>query len=393
VTGTQAIALVARREVTQRIREKSFAISTMVSIVIIVVVAVLPKALGLGGKDTFTVGVIDTQGAAVAQVAARGADAFDAKIEVKRIAPADVSGALSDGDVDAVLSANGIRSQEKPEDSLVNALQVANRQVRAQEALQHARLSPDQVQSALSPPPLRVTTVETVDPDRDRRGGLAFFAAILLYGQLIGYGFYVAMGVVEEKSSRVVEVLLSAIRARHLLAGKVIGLGLLGLGQLLTVVVVGLLAATAVGAVEIDADVVTAAALALVWFVIGYAFYACLFACAGALVPRQEELQSVTTPLTLILLISFFVSFAVVDDPDGTLAHVTAFIPFTAPICMPALIALGEASAGEVVAALVITLGCAAALIPLAGRIYSGAVLRTGSTVKLRDAWQAARAG
>jgi ABC-2 type transport system permease protein len=286
-----------------------------------------------------------------------------------------------------------IRSQEKPEDSLVNALQVANRQVRAQEALQRARLSPAQQQAALAPPPLRVSTIEPVDPERDKRGGLAFFAAMLLYGQLIGYGFYVAMGVVEEKSSRVVEVLLSAIRARHLLAGKVIGLGLLGLGQWLTVVTLGLLAATAVGAVDIDSDVLIAAALALVWFVVGYAFYACLFACAGALVPRQEELQSVTTPLTLLLLISFFVSFGVLNDPDGTLAHVTTFIPMTAPICMPARIALGELSVGEVVIALVITLGAAAALIPLAGRIYSGAVLRTGAAMKLRDAWQAARAG
>ena len=199
--------------------------------------------------------------------------------------------------------------------------------MRAERALRRADLSAQQRQAALAPPPLQVSTVKPVDPQRDRRGGLAFFAAMLLYGQLIGYGFYVAMGVVEEKSSRVVEVLLSAIRARHLLAGKVIGLGLLGLGQLLTVVTLGLVAATAVGAVEIDGDVIAAAALALVWFVVGYAFYACLFACAGALVPRQEELQSVTTPLTLVLLISFFISFGVLNDPDGTLAHVTAFIP------------------------------------------------------------------
>jgi ABC-2 type transport system permease protein len=78
---------------------------------------------------------------------------------------------------------------------------------------------------------------------------------------------------------------------------------------------------------------------------------------------------------------------------DGTLAPITSFIPFTAPICMPARIALGEASAPEVIAALVITLECAVALVPPAGRIYSGAVLRTGSTVKLRDAWQSAGAG
>jgi ABC-2 type transport system permease protein len=198
------------------------------------------------------------------------------------------------------------------------------------------------------------------------------------------------MGAVEEKASRVVEVLLSAIRARHLLAGKVIGLGILGLVQLLLIAALGLAAATAAGAIEVDSDVMAAAGMALVWFLVGYAFYASLFAVAGALVPRQEELQSVTTPLTLILLISFFVSFAVLDNPDGTLAHVTSFIPMTAPITMPARIALGAASPLEIAGALVVTLGCAVLLIPLAGRIYSGAVLRTGSAVKLREAWRAA---
>ncbi len=136
-----SIALVARREVTQRVREKSFAISTGVSIAIIVLVAVLPKALGLGGKDEFTVGVADRGALPVAQAAARGAGEFDAKITVKRIAPGDVPQALADGDADVVLTSRGIRSKEKPDDKLVNTIQVANRQVRAAEALRSAATS------------------------------------------------------------------------------------------------------------------------------------------------------------------------------------------------------------------------------------------------------------
>ena len=136
---------------------------------------------------------------------------------------------------------------------------------------------------------------------------------------------------------------------------------------------------------------VGAAALALGWFVLGYAFYSGLFACAGALVPRQEELQSSMTPLTMLILISFFVSFIVLDDPDGTLATVTSFIPFSAPITMPPRIALGEAPAIEIVIALAVTAASALALIPLAARIYSGAVLRTGSAIKVRDAWRATK--
>ena len=132
--------------------------------------------------------------------------------------------------------------------------------------------------------------------------------------------------------------------------------------------------------------------LALVWFVLGYAFYACAFACAGALVPRQEELQSTTTPLTMVLLASFFLAFAVTSNPDGTLAHVTAFLPMTAPMTAPPRIAAGDMPAWEIVASIVVTAGGAALLIPLAARVYAGGVLRTGSALKLREAWRAARA-
>jgi ABC-2 type transport system permease protein len=96
------------------------------------------------------------------------------------------------------------------------------------------------------------------------------------------------------------------------------------------------------------------------------------------------------TPLTMLILGSFFLAFAVLDNPDGTLARVTSFIPFCAPMTMPPRIALGEASALEIISAFAITAASAALLVPLAGRIYSGAVLRTGSSVKLRDAWRAA---
>ena len=273
----------------------------------------------------------------------------------------------------------------------MNILQAANAEVRSAAALRDAGLDAQQARSALRPPPLRVVTTEPVDADADERGGFAFFAVLLLYGQLIGIGYFVAMGVVEEKSSRVVELLLSTLKPKHLLAGKILGLGLLGLGQLLLLAVLGLAVAAAGGALDVDGDILIAAGLALVWFVVGYAFYAAAFATAASLVSRQEDLQSVITPLTLVLLVGFFMSFGVVSDPDGTLAKVSSFIPPIAPLTMPPRIALGEASAVEIVGAFAVTIGATLLLIPLAARIYSGAVLRMGGTIKLRDAWRAAR--
>jgi ABC-2 type transport system permease protein len=392
VTGRQAVRLVARREVVETAREKSFLISTAVSIAIVALVATLPPLLGWGEPDEYTVGVADSASQPVADAARRNAEAFDAKLNVVSLDPAQARAALDGGDVDAVLAGRRLESKDDPDDKLVNLLQAANERVGAAQALERAGLRGEELRAALDPPPLSVETIEPVNEARERRGGFAFVAVIILYGQIVTYGYLVSMGVVQEKASRVIEVLLAAIRPIHLLSGKVLGLGVLGFAQLLLTAIVGLGVATASGALDVDGDVLVASGLALAWYLVGYAFYACAFAAAGALVPRQEELQSTTTPLTMAMLASLFIAFAVMDNPDGTLATVTSFIPTTAPMTMPPRIALGEAPAGEIVAAFLVTAGAAAALIPFAARVYTGAVLRTGAAVKLRDAWKAARA-
>jgi ABC-2 type transport system permease protein len=389
VRGRQAVALVARREVTQRLREKSFLVSMGVTTVIIVLVAVIPPLLGAGGPSKFTIAVTDAGSAPIGAAARSTAKGFDAELKVRRLSPAAARKALDSGDVDAVLSAGGLRAKEEPDDKLTGMIDTAARQVHQTDALRSAGLQGDELKRALTPPTVRVSTIKPVDPERERKGAFAFVAVLALYTQLLTFGYLLASGVVEEKASRVVEVLLATIRPKDLLAGKIIGLGLLGLGQLAVMTTVGLAAAAASGALDVSGDVVGAAALAVGWFVLGYAFYSGLFACAGALVPRQEELQASMTPLTMLILISFFCSFAVLDNPDGTLAHISSFIPFSAPITMPPRIALGEAPPVEILAAFAITLAGALLLIPLAGRIYSGAVLRTGSAVKVREAWRA----
>ena len=391
MSGRQAIALVVRREITERVREKSFLVSTAINLVIIVAVVVLASVLG-GGEDTYEVGYTGKTEQAVVQSAARAAPAADIRIEPVEVSAGEARTALDDGTVDAVVSAGTIESTDEPSDDLVTLLQASNRQVQAADALRQAGVSSEEAQRALDPPPLKVSTIEPVDEDADAVAGFTFFIILVLYGQLLTYGYWVAAGVVEEKASRVVEVVLSTIRPSHLLAGKVIGLGLLGLGNLLLTAVVGLGVAQASGALDVDGAILAAAGLALAWFVVGYAFYACAFACAGALVPRQEELQSTMTPLSIMILVAFFLSFATRENPDGTLAHITAFIPMTAPLTVPPRVAAGDVPAWEIVASLAVTAGAAALLIPLAARIYSGGILRTGSALKLRDAWRAARA-
>jgi ABC-2 type transport system permease protein len=391
VRGREAVALVIQREMRERVREKSFLISTGINVVIIVLVIGLSSVFG-GDDETYTVGYVEASELAVVEAAASAGEATDVRIDAVQVSAGEVRAKVADGTLDAAVVGGEIVSKEDPPDELLSVVQAANRQVSAAQALESAGVPEQRTQEILAPDPLKVITLEPVDPDEDAKAGLTFFIVLILYGQLLTYGYWVAAGVVEEKASRVVEVVLSTIRPSHLLAGKVIGLGLLGLGNLLLIGVIGLGTAAAAGALDVDGTVLSAAGLALAWFVVGYAFYACAFACAGALVPRQEDLQSTMTPLTLIILVSFFLAFAVQSDPDGTLAHITAFIPMTAPMTMPPRIVTGDVATWEIVASFLVTALGAALLIPLAARIYAGGILRTGSSLKLRDAWRAARA-
>jgi ABC-2 type transport system permease protein len=375
VIGTiPAILLVARREIVERVRERSLWVSTGITVIVLAGVLVLPSALGFGGATKGTVAAGDPAALAIARQAVAGQRAFDVKLTVDRTPSGTAARqAVKDGDADVAVLAGGrgLFVAQDADDAVVSAVQAGSQQARG----------------ARVPPPLPV--VKQGGADESDRQGIAFVAVVILYGQLLGYGFWVATGVVEEKSTRVVELLLSAIRPRQLLAGKVIGIGLLGLGQLLLIGIFGVAIGAASGQLDINADVAAAVGVVLLWFLLGFALYSCAFAVAGALVPRQEEIQSVTAPLTILILASFFLSFGALDDPGSSLARVLSLLPFSAPMVMPVRLIAGNTAAWEVALSIALTLGAAAALISVAARIYGAAVLRTGSRVSLRAVWRA----
>ena len=387
MSSLRIIGLIAGREIQTRVRERSFLLSGALSLILIAAITALPALLS-PDEGPERVAATDARGLQIASEAARSAPGAQAAITVERLTPAAARRALAGEEVEAIVSARGVTFQDDPSDSLVASLQQADARLKSAEALDGAGLDARRRQAVLTPAPLAVEVLDPGDPEADARAGVAFVTVLLLYTQLLTFGYFVASGVVEEKSSRVVELLLAAIKPRDLLAGKVLGIGVLGLLQLGVIAAVGIAAASATDAVEVDSEVVSAVALAVVWFILGYAFYATLFACAGALVPRQEELQAATMPLTLVILIGFFVAFGVLQDPDGTLARVSAFVPPVAPMTLPPRIALGEAEAFEIAGGVSVCVLATLALVPLAGRIYAGGLLGTRTRVRLREAWR-----
>lgn len=376
--------IVARREFVERIRDRGFQVSTTITIVLLVGI-ILITAL-FNRPTRFDLAVVGEGSDAIARDVALAATALDIGIDIHRLTDeAQARREVDAGDADAaVVDGERIVVKAQPPAQLVGLIQAASLRERSKQALVAGGLSEEQVDQALRQAPLPVDALQPVNAKHREAASVAFVGVLVLYGQLFAYGYWVASGVVEEKSSRVVEVLLATVRPSHLLRGKIFGIGLLGLAQLLLIGVVGFITAKAVGTLDFPSEAIATLGLVLAWFVLGFFFYASLFAVAGSIVSRQEDLQTTMTPLTIVIVASFFIGISATSSPDSTLAVVASLLPFSSPLVMPTRIVLGDAAPWEIVASIVVSVGATAALIPVATTIYSRALLRSGR-VRIRQ--------
>ncbi|MFE5333928.1 ABC transporter permease [Embleya sp. NPDC056575] len=389
-TFWSAVRLVARREFTERIRDRGFQISVGVMLVILLASVAIPAAIG-GGSDKYDVAFLGPQRTQLAQTAERQAALLDVDVRVGTVADrAAAEKALADGKLDAVVDDGRILVDSKLSDPLAAVLQSAWATVERDLRLSARGIDPSAVNQASAIQPMPKTTLDPDADQRDARKGIAFVGTLVLYGMLMLFCMWVASGVVEEKSSRIVEILLATVPARALLTGKILGIGLLGLLQMLVTAVVGLAAASALGSVELTGAMIYPVALVLLWFVVGYALYACMFAAAAARVSRQEDLQNVITPMTS-LLIGSFLAAVFLGQKGGTIAHVLAYVPPFSAMLQPAMTAADEVSVVENLVAFAIALLALVGLVRLAARMYEGAVLRMGGKVGFRESLGAAR--
>ena len=389
--ATGAVALIARREMRERLRSKAFGVSTLLSLVVLVVVVFAAGAASEGGSTTYDIGVVGERPAAVAEGVGSlvaGSDEINAAVDItvrRYDDAASAERAVSDGDLDVALVGSTAVVDSGIDGRLEALIQSANREQAVATALRDAGASPADVTAATSAPGLTIDALDPDDPGEDR-ATLAFIGTVLLYGQLLGFGYWVAAGIVEEKASRVVELLLAKTSAGRLLAGKILGIGLLGFAQLVGFVGLGLGLAAASGRVDLPPGTARVAVEVVAWFVLGFALYACLFAVGGAIASRPEELQGTTMPVTLVAMGAFFTAIVTSGEPGGVVARVATFVPPVAPMVLPVRAAAGELPVWEAVVGVGLVIATIAVVVPLAARIYAGGALFTQGQIKLRTA-------
>lgn len=379
--------IVMRREILVKITDKGFVLGTLFT------VAILAAWLGWNAyqaERTSEYAVVTTAAdAPMGQALAAGATEIDDKVVVSSEVVADeasAEAAVRDEEVDGWLHRAGdgwTLTTVSGEGALLGVTEQVVRAVTIDEQAQALGTTAAELEAG------SVVTSEFLVGDAERAGlaqGVGFVMAFLFYLSALVFGMQIASSVVEEKQSRIVEIIATSIPVRHLLAGKVLGNTVLAILQLLLYAGVGLigLSFTSYG------SFVTALGGPVAWFLVffaaGFVALACLWAVAGSLASRTEDLQSTTTPLTFLVMGVFFSSFLL----DGTAKVVASFVPPISGVLMPIRILEGDVPVWQPVVALAVMLLFALGTIIVGERLYRRSLLQNQGRVSLKQAWTTA---
>jgi len=393
----RTIGLIARREFVTRVRTRVFTIGTAIVLVGITAylafqILVLSKQTQTANENVAFVGEVTS----LASPFTAAAKTLDYKIVRKPVAnEADGRTQVQKGTLDALISGSATSPHVLVRDHFPAGLQAVLQALARQQALNSqltaAGLNPATVNAGLATAVVTVDTIKGTAAQRTEEVIAGFVVAVLLYVALLTYGTLIAQGVVEEKANRIVEILLSTVRPSQLLIGKIVGIGLIGLFQLSIVGVYAIVVASLTHVFTVPTVAIGLVLAGILWFVLGFFFYAVLFAAAGSLVSRNEEVQGTVLPITVLAIISYFVAIGVVTPmftgaPMTSTGILLAMIPPISPVIMPTGMATGDIAPWQWLLAIVLTLLTSAGATLLAARIYANSVLRIGARVKLREA-------
>jgi len=379
------IGLVAEREVRQRVRGRAFRVATALILLGVAGGILIPAWTGSSDEPRH-VGVVGTLSKAdqsAVTTAARGLGTTtelstepDSATALQRLREGELA-VVIDGDSVVVHKPLDNRDTSQLARAIASGLGSSR-------AITAAGLTPQQINALAAAKPLAIHSLEGKRATSTETA-TAVIGLIVMFVLLSQYLTWTLTGVMEEKSSRVVEVLLGTLRPRQLLAGKLLGIGAVVFGQAALVAVVALVLGRATGSnVLHGAGTLTLLAFAL-WVLLGYVLYSWLYAAAGSMAERQEQVQSLAIPLMLPMLLGYIVSISMITSGGGTLLTVLAYIPPTAPFAMPSLVALHDVQWWQFAASCLLTLATTVLIARFAAGVYRRAILRTGGRVRLRD--------
>lgn len=382
--------LIAGREVRERLRSRMFRLVSIALLGVIAAAVVIPTIQG-GAPRRPTIGYTAGSASFKEQLLLVAHELGMKVTIVPELDTARAMNALQEGRLDALVVGTTkilLKTPLLPNDNSLEAryVRALSRSLGAEHAFAEAGLSARQAGIIARARPVPINSIEPGQRPRTTSETTALLGIILIFIVLTQYLTWTLMGVMEEKASRVIEVLLATVRPLQLLAGKVIGIGTVALAQAAGLVAFALVLAEATGSSLVKGAAPWVVAATLVWLILGYGLYSWVYAAAGSLAERQDQIQSLAIPLSAPLIFGYIVSLTGVSSGSASLlVKVLAYFPPTAPFAMPTLVGFGQANWWQFSISAGLCLASTLAAAALAGRVYGSAVLRTGARVRLRN--------
>lgn len=388
MTGTHPVdwRVIAQREIAVKLTDKVFLGSTAFMLVA-TVLAIGLSTFFSSRVERPEVAVVGAEGVALVEAADALAQDSDRNLAPRAVEVDDVAAAeaaVSDGEAAAALlpAADGweVVFTQDADGTLQRYLGEAVAASALERNAGEAGVTLDELQAGSA---LEVRLLEPDALPEQLRYIAGFAFAFLFYVTALTFGMAIAQSVVEEKQSRVVEILAAAIPVRQLLVGKVVGNALLAIGQVLLLVGVGLIGLAVTGQAEALAPVLSAGGWFVVFFLLGFAAIACVWAVAGSVATRSEDLQATTTPVTVVVMAALFGGLFA----TGKALTVLSFVPLVSSVAMPIRMLEGGVPLWQPIASGVVVLVSAVALVTVGARLYEGSLLQTQRRTTLKEAF------
>ncbi|MGH1492185.1 MAG: ABC transporter permease [Acidimicrobiales bacterium] len=377
------IWVIARRELVTRGRSKAFMVITG-----IMFLAVLGVAIGITiftGDDEAREVTIGVEGDAIELMQAL--EVGDERVDPTVSQPRDGLAELDEGLIDVLFDGQTLTWNSSPDFGLDDYIRSTAQLEAFGQRADAVGLDDAEVATLFQQVEIEEVRLDGGSEESGIRVAAAAVSGFANFLLIQMWGAFVMMGVTEEKSSKVIEILLSHVKASTLLAGKLLGLGIMAVGQMLIFVVGLVIGLSLVRDVEIPSDVWATVPLLAATFLLGFAFYASAFAAAGSMISRQEDAQTAQLPVMLPLLLGYFIASASLGNPENLVVTIGSFVPFTSPVLLPFRSALTDVPLWQVLLSLAILAASVVVMLQLAGRIYRYSLLRTGTRVTWREAW------
>lgn len=393
--NTSVWRIVAGREIHVKLRDKAFVISLLVTLLMIVVGGVLSVMLGDRPSNDKVV-VTDDRAAAIVTTAGRNLSANGSKDTVGALRvgnDAQARARLADDDdlvylhrVGGVWQLDG--QQDPPSEQAASTRALADA-VASTVMAGNAHAAGVDVTRLTAGTTMRTGHLVPTVEGRGMAPLLATVFGVLFLLSAMQFGYTMAGSVVEEKQSRIAEILLTAVRARQLLVGKVVGNTVLAIGELVLICAVAMVTLSfSTWSHFLTAALSSSVVWFLVFFLVGFVALASLFAAAGSLASRTEDVQTTAAPLMYIIMGVYFWAIFSLSSINGVNAIVGSYVPIASVVSMPTRMVSGHVAWWEPVLSILVTAAFAAASIWAAERIYRRSILQTGGRVSLRRAWR-----